>query len=219
MRKAFTLIEVLLAISIAALVAGLVFSLYHMAAGILGDREDRKRAETSAVRALQQLSRDLAGSLHADMYEACDFELSVADHPVSGSARLSLCTTVMPYPEDDLRWHEVHHVVYQMEISGPDNHRLIRVHQPLAGPGALSYAVTNSLLDQVDHFKVTILHEEEWHSEWSAESPEDWPKAARIILQAEMPYGKSREFRTEVLIPAGMQIEADEDRDAVMGSE
>lgn len=217
MRKAYTLIEILLALTIAALTALLIFSLYHITARMLGDRENRLDGETAAVRALERLSRDLAGSLHAEMYDACAFDLSVAGHPVPASSLVSFCTTVRTDPQnEDLRWYEVHHVTYHLDESKRNGYRLVRVHQPLVGPGALSPPVTNTLAERIGKFEIAILHNEEWATQWRAEDKASWPRAARIVMESVPQRRETRYFQTEVLIPAGLKIKPTETRDTVL---
>ncbi len=216
MRKAFTLIEMLLALTIAALTVTVIFSVYHITARILGDRDARVHGDAAAVRALELITADLSAAVPLEMYEVCAFSLIETDHPVPGSAMLSWCTAVRPSPdEEDLRWSEIHHVRYRLDTAGRDRPRLIRIHQPLAGPGALMPPVTNTLIEAVEQLEISVLKEEDWVTEWHAARAEDWPRAARIAIHTITRRGETRSFRTDILIPAGLELERASPHDAI----
>ena len=198
-----TLIELILAIAIASLVVTLVFSTYHTVSVTMKGQEDRRRGADAAADAVRQIERDLACTFAPKSDEACSFVLE-KEAAATGAPRLSFCTAVMPANETDLRWFELHRVVYRVGTDSKDAVVLFRENQPLVGPGAFSPPVTNVLATGVESFHVSVYGGSEWNEEWSSEGAA-CPRAARIELTAKYGDG-TKSFQTEVLIPAGNPV-------------
>ena len=201
-RPGFTLIELILAIAIASLVVTLVFSTYHTVTVILQGQEDRRRGADKVADAVRQLERDLACTFAPKSDAACGFELQKGTTPAA--ARLSFCTAVMPANETDLRWFELHRVVYGIGADAANSPVLFRADQPLAGPGAFAPPVTNTLAVGVESFRVSVYDGAAWNEEWSS-AGSGCPRAARIELTTKYGSG-SKNFQTEVLIPVGNPV-------------
>jgi type II secretory pathway component PulJ len=193
-----TFIELILAIAIASLVITLVFSIYRTVSVTMRGQEERRRGADAVADAVQQIARDLACAFAPKSDEACKFTLE-KDASVPAASQLSFCTAVMPEGETDLRWFELHRVMYRVGIDGKNAAVLLRENQPLAGPGAFAPPVTNVLASGVGSFRVSVYDGSEWNDEWSSvDAP--CPRAARIELTARYGSG-TKTFQTEVLIP------------------
>ena len=198
-RSGMTLIELILAIAIAALVITLVFSVYRTVSVTLQGQDERRRGADAAADAIQRIARDIACTFAPKSDAACAFSLE------KGSAsRLSFCTAVVPEGETDLRWSEVHRVSYGLGTGSEDAAVLFREHQPLAGPGAFAPPVTNRLANNVESFRVSVYDGSEWNDEWSSGAAA-CPLAARIELTARYGSG-TKTFQTEILIPVGNSV-------------
>ena len=197
------LIELILAIAIAALVITLVFSVYRTVSVTMQGQDERRRGADAASDAVQRIARDLACTFAPKSDEACKFTLEKGSSAPAAS-QVSFCTAVLPEGETDLRWFELHRVAYRVGTDSKDAVVLFRENQPLAGPGAFAPPVTNVLACDVESFRVSVYDGSEWNDEWTS-GDAACPRAARIELTTRYGSG-TKTFQTEVLIPVGNSV-------------
>jgi type II secretion system protein J len=202
-RSGMTLIELLLAIAIAALVITLVFSIYRTVSVTMQGQDERRRGADAAADAVQRIARDMACTFAPKSDNQCSFTLEKDTLPPAAS-KLSFCAAVMPEGQTDLRWFELHRVAYRVGADSKDVVVLFRENQPLVGPGAFAPPVTNVLARDVESFRVTAYDGSEWADEWSS-GDMACPRAARIELTVRYGSG-TKTFETEVLIPVGNSV-------------
>ncbi|MFH0954370.1 MAG: type II secretion system protein GspJ [Verrucomicrobiota bacterium] len=205
-RSGMTLIELLLAIVIAVLVAALVFSVYHVVSVTLQGQQARRRGPDAAARALEQLARDLECTYAVPGDDTTKLSVSAGGGESGAESDLSFCTAILPEGETDLRWFEIQRVRYRVTAEAA-GHVLLRESQALAGPGAAAPPVTNTLAEGIERFRVAVYDGSGWKGSWPEPGPDSptCPRAARLEIEASSGSG-TRGFQTEVFIPAGNVI-------------
>ncbi|MBN1269491.1 MAG: hypothetical protein JXB04_07890, partial [Kiritimatiellae bacterium] len=151
-RAGLTLLETLLAVSIAALVIALVYTSYHAAMSTLAGQQKRRAGRSAAVHALNAVARDLTCGLDAAGGGENPFTLVAETMGSEPFASVSFSSAVRPEGEDALEWFEVQRVTFRVAEDGRARH-LLREYEPLAGPVA-GTVQTNLLLEQVASFRV-----------------------------------------------------------------
>lgn len=215
-RSGMTLIEILLATAIAALVVALVFSVYHTVSATLRGQQERRQGPDAAAAAVGRAAHDLECAFAGANDPACAFTLVPADESDTGGSEISLCSAVAEEGERDTRWFALERVAYRLQGAPSGPRELVRESAALAGPGAYAPPVTNVLAGRVEQFLVRVYDGEEWKEAWPPESGTRFPRAARIELVCGQGTG-TRAFQTSVVIPAGNPITSRVERVAGRG--
>lgn len=209
----FTLVEVILAVSIAALVLASLFALYFATSQSVDAQSERRAGGASMSRAMDRLTRDLSNALPVPGYDEGGFALTKGEPEHGDGSVLRFCTARRTDPFDGdtraLRWFEIIEVDYRLERAPRERGKLVRTERPLVGPGAISPPSTNVLAVGVDGFEVQIRQGAEWVDEWVVELGDDqaeWPRAARIQLIPDARARDARPYAVDVLIPTGWTI-------------
>lgn len=232
--RGFTLVELILALSIAVVLVGLIFSLYFAVSRTVNKQHERRTGDTAIVLALEQLTRDLTTTMPAAGYEAGGFLLETEEAARGYASHLTFCSArSRSAPMDttreetdlddtasnawDLRWFEAVEITYRLEYAPRKRGRLLRTERPIVGPEALEPPRTNVLATGVDQFHVQIRHEDDWSNSWAAD-PHDheqaaWPRAARITVVPDQRVGGGKTRTVDVLIPVGWTIVPDGEDD------
>lgn len=203
-RSGMTLIEILLAAAIAALIVALVFSVYHTVSVTLQGQQERRRGPDAAAAAVERIAHDLECAFSSED-QACALTLVPAAESGTGSSEVSLCSAVVPEGERDTRWLDLEQVVYRLQGAPAADRALVRESRALAGPGALAPPVTNVLAEGVEQWLVRVYDGAEWKETWPLEGSPRFPRAARIEVVCRQGSG-TRAFQTSVFIPAGNSV-------------
>ncbi len=191
-QRAFSLVEILAAIAILALVLGAVLTL-HRAILQVNERVDRATDSEQDEAGLDRLLRDAACAVQPDEENGCGFRLEHGDAaPDFGGAwmRLSFCATTPFDNPADPRWYGIENVAYRWSAS---DSALIRVSSPVlagAGPGE-----TNRVASRLTRLTVEVFDGATWRSSWTTGR---LPRAARVIWGDDR-----RSFTAETFIAAG----------------
>lgn len=214
-QTGFTLVEVLLAVAVAALVLVLLFSLYRALVNTVDQYRSRRDAGTALAGAVDQLTRDLMSGRPVPGYDEGGLTLDTEQAAGRTMAELTFCTTRPGRPmgdADDLRWSEVVTVSYRVDRVAGGRNRLLRVTRPLVGPEALLPAQTNVLALGIAHFALTLYIDGEWQEDARLKPDERWPQAARMTIEADDQTSGERLFSTDVMLPVGWSYVAEEER-------
>jgi type II secretory pathway pseudopilin PulG len=194
LKRAFTLVELLLSLVIATLIVGLVLSIYRTTAGAVQGQKNRARGGPAAARALEQIRDDLTSA----MFPAEDGSCACALATTNGSSVFSFCSLLPVEGEADPKWSRAFHVEYGLDPGA----NLVRVVQPAAGPGSTDGAVTNVLVENIDLLKIAVFDGTEWQEEWPGENAQAKPGLVRVEIASARFKGKTS-WQTEVFVPAG----------------
>lgn len=195
-RSGMTLLELLVALAIALLVIGVVFSMYQSATRTLATQEAAEAGPATAVRAMEVLARDLSCACAPPDEDACPFLISTPA-PANNYTVAGFCTASVA-PGDDRRWVVVESVAYRLVAGEEDRGVLLRESVPLAGPGSEGPAVTNVLADRVEAFELRVYDGLEWEAEWGSGG---LPQAARIAMAS-----GGRSYTVDVLVAASQRF-------------
>lgn len=203
-RNAFTLIEVLLAIAVAAAVFTLAISLFMTTSRTLQGQEKRLSGALRTLEAYMQLEKDLLQTVRASGSSNLTFRLeSPVDH--GGFSRLSFASLQRLPEEEDLRWNEVIQVTYTVTEEG----ELIR--EAKRDAGAPEFPGTRQvLLSDVDEFRLEALYAGQVYAEWPELDEEALPTGVAVHLSVEH-HGKEP-MKGNILIPSGLVIHPDIER-------
>ena len=218
-RAAFTLVELVLAVSVAALLITLLFSLYLTLSRTVDDQHERRIGGVALVRALDRITQDLISAQPVPGYEEGGFSLDTQDGARGPASSVSFCTARTETwgadaDERDLRWFELLEVTYHLERKPRERGRLIRTERPLVGPGSLGPAQTHVLANGVNAFHLRVWIDGEWTGEWTREADDDeggWPTAARIHLVPDDDMRGAQPQTVDVLMPTGLTFEPDDE--------
>ncbi|GEM_PF-2810126 len=217
-RRGFTLPEVLTAVTLAALLLGVLFSLYWSVTRTVNEQAERRQGGAALDAALERLVRDLQGAQLAPGYEEGGLELQPQADAAARSSTLELCTTrpVAGWGEPrDARWFEVVNVRYWVESDAPGGGKLLRSERALAGPESTTGGTTNTLFHGVTQFTVEFYGEDDWVDEWQIDPDEEnpsWPRAARIQLEPSTGIRGVNLTTVETVIPRGWSFSPETDR-------
>lgn len=207
-RAGFTLVELLVALALAAMVTVLILSTLAVTYRTRRSQADRVACRALAEGALGQLARDLERTFIFPKTDATAFEL--ARGAAASNAVLELAfARVAPMPgEEDLRWAEVARVVYRLTETDMTHCELTCTSQSLAGPAALQPPVTNAVFAKLASCDVLLFDGKEWKDSWIGKgtSTNGAPRAARVTVTAER--GRARHVATaEIIVPISLKFE------------
>lgn len=194
-RSAFTLLETLLALAIAFVVVGLVYSVLHSVQSTVELQQSLASGPERAVNAMAQISDDLARAFVGPADPETRFRLE-REPGSPNRAKLQFCTLRADLMEQDLRWADAVLVGIETDTS-PDGMTLMQIERPLDGPGSQGEPTTNRLVEAVSGWEVEVFDSENWVNEWPPAGNQDLlPSAVRLRLRREA----GEVWETEVLI-------------------
>lgn len=204
-RSGFTLLELLLAMTVAVIVIAMLYAVFHV---VIQSREigERRRAVLGrAVEGIDTLSRDLQSAYASDIETNCAFALH--DRSASGDrdAVLEFCATLAPDSEPDPRWYDVVHLRYERIREGAES-RLVRIRH-VVGRAEPAGVLTNVIARFVTGWSVEVYDGEGWVASWPNPDTPVLPRAARIRLTV-VQDGDPLDLPATVFIPAGNGVEA-----------
>lgn len=207
----FTLLEVILAIAIAVVLSGFIFSLYMTLSRSVDGHQGRRAGGAALAHALHQVAHDLTGAQPVFGYPAGGLELTTQEGPRGPMSVIRFSTPradgLPDQREDDLRWFRLVNVEYQLRTHPQERDELVRRERPLVGPNALIDPVETVLAVGVDSFQVELYVDNEWVDAWSVdvaeEEPEKWPARARIRVHGDQRTRGERQHELEVPMPVG----------------
>ncbi len=208
-----TIVEVHLALAVAAIMAILLFSLYGITSRSARDQQQRRRGGAALSQALAIIAHDLTLSMPVYGHEAGGFLLATEEGtrgPISQIAFSVPRLGDVPGDPPDLRWFHTVAVEYRLDRGPGERGRLLQTERRLIGPEALQPARTNILAVGVDEFHVQVQVEEDWLDEYTGDPDAweelRWPRTAKIRIVGDRQIRGEREHEVEVLIPAGWTL-------------
>lgn len=198
---AFTLIETMLSIAVAALVVLLVFSIYHTTMQVLRGQAARQEHSGRTHDALRQISRRLSCAMEYTAPETVSFALVPPEESETELLELSF-VSAEAVPGRRREWYRPVSVKIACEKDG-NRLRLVETLKPMTGPAETN---TLTLAEGIAVFSVHVFDGEEWLNKWPQPEQPVIPRAARLRLEFPPETGRPS-AETEVFIPAGNVIE------------
>lgn len=205
-RHGLTLIELLVAITIAVLLVSVVFLVYSAALNTIRTQTAWRELTEPADDALDALQRDLQCSLILRGVTNASFVLHPADNNLPEKLSLRLMTAWPGNGSNDWRTYGIREVEYSLRAQSPtaEGYALIRRSRPFRIAPAASGPTEEILLRSFAGMQILVYNGSAWTNAW--ETATGLPQAARICLQFELPSGP-RTVTSETLIPAGHRIQ------------
>lgn len=203
--KALSLIELLIALSLAILLVGVVFSIYSLLLNMMHAQNDWRNSISPATSALEILDSDFSGALIPVGLTNSPFLLNTTDKQTitlqfcSAHGKTGVSNSFMAYG--------ISQVQYLLYPTGAkeDDYSLIRKVWPFR-PAVYGTAQNKEeLVTHVKHLEIQVYDGQNWKTEWGAKTSEGLPKAARIRITINTDNG-SKTVESETLIPAGIRI-------------
>jgi len=202
-RAGMTLVEILVAISVSALVLLAAASVYRVITGSI--RHQQRNRQLVVYSALEQFRQDLSQSAPLPSTNLPAFMLESRSVGTNVPALSSLAVSIgsLSPREVDFSGMEFSRIRYYLILqeSGGTG-RLIRETMSLWGSNALAPAVSNAILEHVTVFEMSVLSGSEWTNNWVSSGRTLLPRAARLRLDW-MTEGSRETANLEVFIPAG----------------
>jgi type II secretory pathway pseudopilin PulG len=202
-----TLVEILVAVSVATVIAAVMLSVYFTVTASIRRRQEGRWP--AALAALEVVRRDLACCLPtaADGTDAFVLECEYTEAGTNFTSSLLCSTAVVPAGQEDLNRFDVERVRYTLEDSSTQatGGVLLRESRALTGPATLAPPVTNVLLRNASGFQLMVLDRAAWTNRWKTTVRQPLPRAARVRLAWTNASG-TESLSAWVLIPAGNVI-------------
>ncbi|MGD9781557.1 MAG: prepilin-type N-terminal cleavage/methylation domain-containing protein [Kiritimatiellia bacterium] len=207
----FTLVELLLALVLGALVAAILALLAH---GLLfaGEAQSRRLQGPFAARAaLRAMSRELACAFPPPVADLVPLQLATSTEPGQPDVWLSFYAPVPAEPRS-ARFYDVEQVSYAVRADGQGVRELLRVSAPCSGPRTNAPA-TNLLLRGRFTLAVEALAGgvalPEWPPPISGDDKPGLPTSVRLSLA----FPGEDPIRTETLVQAASGIRSPIERE------
>lgn len=201
----FSLLEVLVAMTIAAMVAAVVLSVYRAISAASQSARSVHEGVAGAIEALQRIQRDVACAVEVPMRGVVSMIVDPGSMVEDRCSSLMLYTVCLPEGETDAARVEVRRVSYRVEPADDDRGRgsvLMREEQKLEMDGSMGEPVRETVARCVRKFQVAAYDADKWKSEWPSDTARSLPSAIRLLLVYDD--GRvSRSLETDVLVRAG----------------
>lgn len=196
-RAGFTLIEVLLAVAIAAVVAALAWSLLSSTTRAVERETLQARGPAAAAQAVEQMREDLTRLFLPAGDSACALGLRANG---SEPFRLEFCAMDAVGQTSELVWAESRRIEYVVVPTDGGVEALLRITERMAGDVGRE---TNVVLRPCAAARVELSNGSEWFAQWPAPEGESIPRLARISLQA---HREEPAAAAEFWLPVGHSI-------------
>ena len=200
--KGFTFVELLLALALGALIAGVLAALVH---GLIssGARQDQRMNGPFHTRAaIRIMARELACAFSPPVKNLPPLTLATSTEPGKPAVAISFYAPV-PAPPPPLQNYELEHITYEVRTGADGQQQLNRISVACSGPGTNTPA-TNLMLEGRFTLAIEAVTNGTARTEWppaTAAEPE-LPAAVRLTLQAP----GAAVVQTEALIQSGQVI-------------
>jgi len=198
-RRAFTLIETLLAVAIAAAALSLALSLYHTVGRVVDKQQEQRHLKQQIPRALDTITADLIRAYHAEGDTNGILRL------VSENNATQLSFSATRQEGQRWPWLRNYRITYTFH---PDRNTITRVQVPIAGPSSAGEPSEQDILaNSIASFQIELRIKEAWTNHWTSSSDGVWPVAARILMRKQE---DGTEDFVEITLPAGMTFQPSE---------
>ena len=206
-RTGFTLVELLLALVIAALLAGVLVALYHTATRTAGDLRLRAHGPHAVEATLDQLADELRRAiLQAAGPEDLFFVEPASDTGAAGSS-LGFCSREPASDGEPDRARAIR-LSYRIGAEPATQEALLRIQQTLTGAGSLDPPLTNRAAQPVAGFAVEVFDGTAWHERWPPPKAQETarPRLVRVAITQPGSAADAAPHRIEVVLPAGQSV-------------
>ena len=193
-----TLVELLVALGIGALIIGVVILAHHSLTRNAAGQLDRLNMEEAAHRTIDAFREDLLQLFVTTASPDCGITL---ENSATNLVLLGFCRWERLTDRDALFTNRLERVEFQ-PVTGTNRYAWVQVRRALTGPDAAKPSVTNRL-DGIWPRVLVHLHDgSRWQTNWSA-TTDARPRAARITL---LDATHQPAYETMLVIPSGLAV-------------
>ena len=198
----FTFVELLLALALGALIAGVLAALVHglMSAGLR--QGQRLRDPANARAALRSMARELACAFAPPVKNLAPLTLAATTEPGKPAVAISFYAPVPAAPPPPLNY-DLQHITYELRSGDGGGYQLQRISVACSGPET-NRPATNLLLAGRFTLVIEALTNGIAHAEWRPKNQAEagLPDVVRLTLQAP----DRPEVQTEALIQVSQPL-------------
>jgi prepilin-type N-terminal cleavage/methylation domain-containing protein len=208
-RKAgFTLVELLLAVALGVLVAGILAALVHGLLTAGNGQSSRARGPVAARAALRAISREISCAFAPPVNDGAPMILSTSTEPGKPEVALSFYA---PVPAEPVAagGYDIEKITYEVLPVGPGLRELRRISAPCSGPFTNAPA-TNLVLNGRFTLALEAITNGTAQAEWPPPKMEKPVLPSSLRLSLSMPGEDS--IQTEVLIQTANGIQSPVER-------
>ena len=201
-NRGFTFVELLLALAIGALIAGVLAALVHGIASSGVRQEQRLQGPGSARATLRFMAREIACAFPPPVKNLPPLTLMTSTEPGKPAVTLSFYASVPADAPPPLNY-DLEHITYELQAAASGRQQLQRISAACSGPGTNS-PVTNLLLEGRFTLAIEAVTNGTGRTEWPPANAAEpgLPAAVRLTLQAP----DAAVVQTEALIQSGQVI-------------
>ena len=207
-RNALTLIELLVAMGIAVLLAAVVFAIYAGALRTLDSQSRWRAAAYPAAAALDVLTLDLSSAVAPWGITNPPFVLAPSPEGADG-IRLHFFAAMPMSAERGYAIRELNYTLSPSNTVGTNG--LIRAWRTFRTSDPNGVASNGDVWGSVRAIRLEVFDGTEWTNTWGTGTNASLPQAARVMLTVE-DESASQRIASEILIPAGHRIAAPKSR-------
>ncbi len=207
-QAGFTLVELLLAMALGVLVAGILAALIH---GLLAAGEGqatRLQGPFAARAALRTLSREIACAFAPPVKDLPPLQLSTSTETAKPEVHLEFYLPVPAEPRA-IHGYDIEHVTYEVFQTGNGRRELQRISAPCSG-SFTNAPVTNRMLNGRFTLTIEAVTNEIARTEWPPPKTEKSGLPTSVRLSLSLPGEKP--LQTEVLIQTATGIRSPVER-------
>jgi len=210
-QAGFTMVELLLALALGVLVAGILGALIHGLLSASDGQSNRLHGPFAARAAVRALSRELTCAFAPPDKEIIPLQLTHSTEPGKPSVRLAFYATV-PSPIGA----GIEQVTFEAEATGKNQSELRRISVPCTGPYT-NAPVTNRLFSGRFTLTIEAIHEGNAQAEWPPDLTETPSLPTSMWISLTLP-GQDP-IETEVLIQSALGIPSPIERETAQPEE
>jgi len=210
-RRGLTLIELLVAMGIAVLLAAVVFAIYAGALRTLDSQGRWRAAAYPAAAALDALTLDLSSAVAPWGITNSPFVLAPAPEGADG-IRLHFFAAMPKSAERDVSAYAIREIYYTLSASNAaGTNGLVRTWAAFRIDNPTGVASNVDVWGSVRALRLEVFDGKSWTNTWGVGTNASLPQAARVMFSVG-DESASQRIASEVLIPAGHRIAAPKSR-------
>jgi prepilin-type N-terminal cleavage/methylation domain-containing protein len=208
-RAGFTLVELLLAIVLGVLVAGILAALIHGLLSAGSGQSARIQGPVAARAAIRTLSREIACAFAPPIQDLAPLRLSTSTESGQPEVVLAFYAPVPATEPAFAQDYDIAQITYEVRQTGPGRRMLQRISSACSGP-LTNAPTTNVVLSGRFELALEVITNGEAHVEWPLPASEKPTLPTSLRLSLAMP-GEPL-LQTEVLIQSATGIRSPRER-------
>lgn len=202
-RRGFTLVELLISMSLLSILLVVIYSSFANITDIIGDCRKRERVFRRVTLAFRQMAHDLEGAYLSKENERLLFTGTLDSSEGVRRDSLNFATTSFWRKKDSSGEYDLKEVSYSLREVSPGDYLLERKEKPAWGDLKGEDSRTMDFGRGFKSLKIEYFDGKDWVEEWDSGAQGELPVSLKITLEAFTDGEKVSQFTTEVFLPLG----------------